>query len=522
MAIELVEPPGPGGGTQGGGGTAGNGVVPFTRTLFPPAPPVITPPVEPPMAPQGGGTMGTIGRGLTVVAPVVARRWPPIGIVAGIIGGLLIGWGLSNSQPERTKEEPQVKSPTRWSVKGGPGENWMVRMRGYGGEQFGFPNLSGWREWSYPRNKKVDGVFLPGDWGSSGATDVEYIGFREIENFPVPGYTELVIYVKVRVIRTDEIVEWSMADFGTAFEVEIKPLIHPPEGGQDFFPDKPRPYDPPPLELPDPNETKKDTKPKPPVLVPTPAGPIKQPAKPERLPEPDTTGDPEITPPPRPPLTKPADPNPTIPGSRVRPGWGSGEVKQPGPTDNNDPGPSKKPKDPAEPGPDNWEETEPTGDPERVKKKQAPGPTITTKTQTLLDDGTKLDPPPIPEGPPATQLELAKLEAKAEKILKEMPKTPDIGEVLALLRAILDLLRADEEGTVYSITAACPERNEDEPRTVEIPAAGGATIETAIKNRIDALAALVAASQLLTVKNCSRNTSTPTNNVTVTAFEVLE
>lgn len=274
---------------------------------------------------------------------------------------------------------------------------------------------------------------------------------------------------------------------------------------------------PPPLTLPDRPEP--DRSPQPGPLIPAPLPKPLRPAKPspDRQPAPAPLPTPERKPakPARNPDAEPENepkPSPRPDTPKRPPGPANPPERKKDPNDNNNPRPGVKDLQPVR---DNGTLRDPAPEPARP----------TPRDQHLTKDG------PVTGNGPQPNLEdiareLGRLEQKLAKIIDRV--TPqqggplDIGDLLQILELIRDLLTNNVSGTIYEVEAACTIRGEDEPQrhTIEVP--GGLDKNMAAIARLDAIAELIGAAQLLKQATCGRNTSTPGNNVTVTAYEVIK
>lgn len=290
--------------------------------------------------------------------------------------------------------------------------------------------------------------------------------------------------------------------------------------------------------------------PPPPEHVGFDPGPLPGPVKPEGPPrEPDKKPPPIVLPPTR--LPKPAKPpaprprpdrDPTPPAPKPRPDPPPITDPKPGdPKPKRDPAPPARPGKPPAPRPGPGPNTKPKDEPDKNPlpnklpdlhpqtgkiSDTRPGQVKTTpKDQHLTKDG-----PVVGNGPAPNLEEIAReLGRQEQKLTKLLDRTTpagggplDLGDLLMLLQLIYDLLSNTTDGATYSVTAPCTEQGEDEPRTRSVQIPDGLNRETAAIARLDAIAYLLQEAQLMTVKTCNRNTRTPGNNVTVTAFEVVQ
>lgn len=272
---------------------------------------------------------------------------------------------------------------------------------------------------------------------------------------------------------------------------------------------------------PDPKREKEKDKPAyiPPKPKTQPLTPNKTPQIPKPNPDTDPSPNPEQPPqkPPAPAIPKPGDPKPT-------------DTPQKPPTPKPSPTPAPVPK--------------PIPQPSEIEIADAPTPLRQLEKLTATPTQSKPKSPvqtapdqhltkagPVTGNGPQPNLEdiareLGRQEQKLAKIIDRV--TPqdagplDIGDLLQILELIRDLLTNNVSGTIYKVEAACTITGEQEPRrhTIEVP--GGLDRNTAAIARLDAIAELIGAAQLLKQATCGRNTSTPGNNVTVTAYEVVK
>jgi hypothetical protein len=251
----------------------------------------------------------------------------------------------------------------------------------------------------------------------------------------------------------------------------------------------------------------------PPMIRPKPGSP--EPAKPKEN-EPDPAQIPGEKVPKKPGPVKAPEQDPTIPGKKRGAPQVPGRVKQPGGGDEGtkqDPGTKEQEVSIGEP-------IGPIGGPGGKPKP----PAVTTPKDGHVISGELVMPGGARPDISHIANELGRVEKKLEKLIKEF-EGPDLDDLLAMLELIaaaIGALTDDMPGAKYVLTAACKEKGQEKPTvfTVNIPESGDPF--TGLLRRLDALAMMIEKSQVLTAKSCGRNTSTPTNNVTVTAFEVIE
>lgn len=272
---------------------------------------------------------------------------------------------------------------------------------------------------------------------------------------------------------------------------------------------------------PDPKREKEKDAPavKPPRPTIKPLTPDRTPQTPDPKPDIDPAPNPEPPPkkPPAPATPKPGDPKPTVTPR-----------KPPTPKPSPPPAPVPKPS----PQPSESETADAPTPLKQLDKLTATAKELKPKTitQTARDQHLTKDGPVTGNGPQPNlediARELGRQEQKLAKIIDRV--TPqnagplDIGDLLQILELIRDLLTNNVSGAIYEVEAACTITGEQEPRrhTIEVP--GGLDRNTAAIARLDAIAELIGAAQLLKQATCGRNTSTPGNNVTVTAYEVMQ
>lgn len=472
-------------------------------------------PILPPATPPGVG--GGLASGLvTGAAGRLATRFPGAALLIG--GALVVGWVLANWRQPPTQSPPAGGFPpgTSWDYRTGYGTSWMARI----GYLYTDGNGTRWQYNNAYLEVDSDGIKRPVDWYSVGPRQISISGVTK-QDHPSSAALGYALIVTMNVLdvlgagRTILMVD----NYSTAHKIDVYPIgDHGPEGvpGTPLIP---APYLPPPLN-PEEEERKRRDRPAAPPPLPATPKPLK-PAQPKRTDPTPGPGDPARE---QPPAQPPATPRPAappgldeqIPGLRrelgaIRDALAKATSGQGAGGQGTDPQGAKK-------GAATWAPTQPNGAP---APQPAPAPAkATDPTQHLTKAGPVTAPDVRPDLPGIAQ-EVGRIERKLVKMMG--PDGSDLGALIDLLRVIYDLLTNHVDGTSYTVTAACTTAGETEPRSATVTVPGGLTREEAAIARLDAIAELMAETQLLKQASCSgRNTTSPTNNVTVTAYEVIK
>lgn len=481
-------------------------------------------PAIPPVPPPGGASSA----GAAVITGTAARlgaRFPAAALIIGTAAVMV--WAWRNSRPPEVQDAPH-KETTTWVYYTQPGNTYyQIQVTSFGrywttqnpatGEspattlnewlEGGVWRGKGFASWTSGHSYKIGSVSATVVPGSP--ADVSFFG---------PGSQKMIVSMTV-TLDTGVSAAWRMtSNMGARQKVIIKPLTFNPEQVPGW-PTLPPPWTPPPIN-PEEEDRKRRERPAAPPPSPATPKPVK-PAQPKRTDPMPGPGDPARE---QPPAQPPATPRPAappgldeqIPGLRrelgaIRDALAKATSGQGAGGQGADPNAAQK-------GTATWTPTQPNGAP---APQPAPAPAkATDPTQHLTKAGPVTAPDVRPDLPGIAQ-EVGRIERKLANMMG--PDGSDLGALLDLLKVIYDLLTNHVDGTQYTVTAACTTAGETEPRTATIDVPGGLTREEAAIARLDAIAALMAKAQILKQATCGgRNTTSPTNNVTVTAYEVIK
>ena len=158
-----------------------------------------------------------------------------------------------------------------------------------------------------------------------------------------------------------------------------------------------------------------------------------------------------------------------------------------------------------------------------LQQQQQPGPQTTNRTVRVYNEkvyestDTTGDLDKIAE-------EVGRIEKKVGDLLERTDAGElfgNLGDLLGLLTRIWDFLTVDRGGVTYSITAPCEKDADGNPITIEREI-GDAEYGDATCDRLDAIADLLAFMMASKHRTCAPMATQPTNNVTITAYEVME
>jgi hypothetical protein len=474
---------------------------------------------------------------------------PPVTPPGPLAGALLVGLAIYNVMqllqppwsPNNSREKPQEDLPdvpgtqVSWRYNQGPGLTWTIRARGY--SEYAY---SGWDDWSPPRGfitdsgEEVGGTsfFPPGPNFSVVITSIS------TEEHPVPALygTQIRLQLTVTSENGSSRVWLLSTGFGLAHEIEIFPKSFAP--GQTNpgpgFPELPAAFIPSPYFEPQSDPERKPLAPPSPSPTPAPAPPAvpdkAEPTTPDGRPGSNPDGTPAAPPAPGTPPT----PTPVplgVPGPS--PGGGSpsfppapvpgGVVRSTGQTG----APLANPAAVGAPGTSGAPQFRPTTADGQVQPQPAPGPSTTPAGQKTIA-GTQVQPLRVPETIAGVAQELGRVESKLESLLRGADRIgnptntlENISNLLGLVQLIYDLLTEDVAAAEYEMTAPCDKDELGNPLVFQrsFPAEdyGPATLRRT-EAILDALATLARWKQ----RTCAPMGGQPVNNVTITAYEVME
>lgn len=169
----------------------------------------------------------------------------------------------------------------------------------------------------------------------------------------------------------------------------------------------------------------------------------------------------------------------------------------------------------------------PTTNDGQVQPQPAPGPNTTQAGQKTIA-GTQVQPLRVPQTIAGVAQELGRVESKLETLLRgqdrsgnKLPSLDDLADILNAVRFIVDLLTNDVGEKNYEMTAPCDKDAEGNPlkfqRSFPAEDYGPATLRRT-EAILDALATLARWKH----RTCAPMGGQPVNNVTITAYEVME
>jgi hypothetical protein len=470
---------------------------------------------------------------------------PPVIPPGPLAGALLVGlavynvmqliqppWAPNNSRGRRKQLTPESDHDISWNYRAGPGTLWVIQARAYSSKRCGgWCPFNGHRvDLSNPNDPGSPGDILPGPNSST-------VAIRRIETVAVgDGESGLGVYLSAIGDGGDIVKMGLPAGVGTSFEVNIYPVAYPP-GQTDAgpsFPELPSAFIPSPYFEPQSDPERKPLAPPSPSPTPAPAPPATpdkaEPTTPDGRPGSNPDGTPAAPPAPGTPPT----PTPVplgVPGPT--PGGGSpsfppapvpgGVLRSTGQTG----APQANPAAVGAPGTSGAPQFRPTTADGQVQPQPAPGPSTTPAGQKTIA-GTQVQPLRVPETIAGVAQELGRVESKLESLLRGADRSgnptnalENFSNLLGLVQLIYDILTEDVAAAEYEITAPCDKDELGNPlkfqRSFPAEDYGPATLRRT-EAILDALATLARWKH----RTCAPMGGQPVNNVTITAYEVME